>query len=91
MAINVCSNNNWSGVHDTQVELNAPNSSNVCIENYNGEELPFQAPYNVPFAVPSSGVTVTLLSTQGTYHYNTSGCPGGGEIPFTNPKTVIIG
>ena len=91
MSINVCSENSWTGAHNTQVTLVAPASASVTLTADGA--WPFQPPNNSPLSIPQGGITVTLVTTPNTYHYATSGCPGGNysdELLGTNPKTVII-
>lgn len=70
--------------HKTAVEI-LQNGSNTW---------PFATPPPTPTpCVPAKSgsnegtLTVTLISTPGTYTYNTSGCP---QSTAVNPKTVII-
>lgn len=88
MAINVCSENEWHGVHGSQVTLIAPAGSSVTLEQ--DGPWPFKPSNNPPLSIPSGGITVTLVDTPGTYTYCASGCSKDEDRILTNPKTVII-
>jgi hypothetical protein len=93
---NVCSNAALNAKANSGETLKNENSNSVTLaEDPNN-------PDSWPFAYPSSPFTingkvgsdpgiqgVVLITTPGTYYYNTSGCPGG-LTADTNPKTVII-
>jgi hypothetical protein len=89
----VCSDSFRGSAGETIIFKN--NHSSAVEINQNGTATwPFATPPPSPTpCVPakSNGVegtlSVTLISTAGTYTYNTTGCP---QITQVNPKTVII-
>src|SRR4051812_42250215 len=89
----VCSNS-FSGTCGETIIFKNNHSSDVQINQNGTSTWPFATPPATPTpTVPAkSGSTegtlsVTLISTPGTYTYNTTNCP---QIADVNPKTVII-
>ena len=91
---NVCSNSVFNGSKSEQVTLKNENSNAVTVSVCDTNDWPFSSPAS-PITVPAKvgstpgTVAVTLLGTDGTYHYCTSGCPAQLKADV-NPKTVII-
>jgi len=89
----VCSDSFRGSAGETIIFKN--NHSNAVELNQNGTATwPFATPPPTPTpCVPAKSgndegtLSVTLISTPGTYTYNTTGCP---QIADVNPKTVII-
>ena len=89
----VCSNS-FSGTSGETIIFKNNHSTAVEITQNGTATWPFATPPPTPTpCVPAKSgsnegtLSVTLLSTPGTYTYNTVGCP---QIADVNPKTVII-
>ena len=89
----VCSDSFRGTVGETITFKNNHSSAVEILQNGTAT-WPFATPPATPTpCVPAKSggtegtLSVTLISTAGTYTYNTSGCP---QIADVNPKTVII-